>query len=427
MTFSGGLSSSGDYEARLFFNDSYNVEATAQFSVDEAAASITTSKPVYQVDEVIEVDFSGAPGNKKDWIGLFPEGGDNYAELDWYYTDETKNGTAGITNGTVTFSGGLSSSGDYEARLFFNDSYNVEATDQFSVTGGPATEIYDLPATSSTGSYTLKWRVIGGGLVTNVSYILEDSDISFPNPTPYWTYSGERSYLFTDKPDGTYWYMVAVGGTAYSAPASITVSRPAAAPPTLRLINNSHYYMVDIQLNGSQQLSYPDTINPSGGYHDFEFTSPGTVDYHVGVGFYDTSPPYTRDIYWTYTGQTTLYDGETTELTCNNPTISQFLCNFQTQKKFGGYYYDDQVPYWCYFIFYYNGSWKFYDKSSMGYTGGNLIGSGTITEVSWPDHASVISFRFGAGGDVIYVMYPFGSFKYKNGPPDWPIIEYIGQ
>ena len=63
----------------------------------------------------------------------------------------------------------------------------------------------------------------------------------------------------------------------------------------------------------------------------------------------------------------------------------------------------------------------------MGYTGVTLIGSGTVTKVSWLDHSNVVSFRLAAGGDIIYVWYPFGSFTYENGPADWKIIEYIGQ
>jgi hypothetical protein len=112
--------------------------------------------------------------------------------------------------------------------------------------GFPATvvEIYDLPATSDTGTYTLKWRVIQG-LGSNASTIQEDSDISFSSPTSYWTYSGERSYNFTNKPDGTYYYRVSVGGSAYSDPCSITVSK-ATSEPVLRVINDLYDQYVSI-------------------------------------------------------------------------------------------------------------------------------------------------------------------------------------
>ncbi len=131
VVFSNGLPSPGDYELRLFCNYSWNVVGTDQFRV-EAAASVTTSKSVYQVDELIEVNFSNAPGNAKDWIALFPKGGGNDTYLAWCYTDNTYSGTAGIINGTVTF-WGLPTPGDYEARLFFSGSSIVEATDQFRV------------------------------------------------------------------------------------------------------------------------------------------------------------------------------------------------------------------------------------------------------------------------------------------------------
>jgi hypothetical protein len=129
VVFSDGLPSPGTYEARLFPNNSYNVASVSEtFTVGTV---VTTDQDQYDSGESITVSFSGAPGNDNDWIGLFLEGGGSW--FAWCYTDGTKSGTAGITNGTVTFSGGLSTPGDYEARLFFNDSWNVEVTAQFSV------------------------------------------------------------------------------------------------------------------------------------------------------------------------------------------------------------------------------------------------------------------------------------------------------
>ncbi|MHC4790010.1 MAG: metallophosphoesterase family protein [Planctomycetota bacterium] len=96
---------------------------------------VQTSQPVYEPNEAILVNFSGASGNPYDWIGLYEEGMANDEYIDWFYTDGTKtNGKViDILSGSVTFSGGLSNDGDYEARLFFDNSYNLEATTGFSV------------------------------------------------------------------------------------------------------------------------------------------------------------------------------------------------------------------------------------------------------------------------------------------------------
>ncbi len=111
VTFSDGLANGGDYEARLFFKNSYKVEAIAEFSVvlpsrpsattdasvksrTKSLASLETNKSVYEVNEPIGINFSGASGNYQDWIGLYEKGDANDKYIDWFYTDGTKSGEA---------------------------------------------------------------------------------------------------------------------------------------------------------------------------------------------------------------------------------------------------------------------------------------------------------------------------------------------
>ena len=137
VTF-GSISIDGDYEARLFFADGYTtVEAFAPFIVAGGGGQlepvVTMSKSEYSTGEQIVVNFSGLPGNALDWIGLYEQSADNLTIVDWWYTDGTTSGTAGITDGSLTFDG-ISTPGDYEARLFYNNGYTtVEALDTFGV------------------------------------------------------------------------------------------------------------------------------------------------------------------------------------------------------------------------------------------------------------------------------------------------------
>ena len=116
VTFSNGLANAGDYEARLFFSDSYKLEATARFGVGAVAPpsvqpsksevlakfgvastpppSAEIDKLVYEVNEPIVVNFSNASGNYQDWIGLYEKGDANDKYIDWFYTDGTKSGEA---------------------------------------------------------------------------------------------------------------------------------------------------------------------------------------------------------------------------------------------------------------------------------------------------------------------------------------------
>ena len=116
VTFANGLVEGGDYEVRLFFDNSYKSEATAEFSVvspssssmetvkrrataksraaSSQLASVKTDKSVYSENEPIKVDFSNASGDSQDWIGLYVQGAANDVPIDWLYTDGRKSGEA---------------------------------------------------------------------------------------------------------------------------------------------------------------------------------------------------------------------------------------------------------------------------------------------------------------------------------------------
>ncbi len=145
MQFAGRAA--GNYEARLFFNDSYTLQKKTSFTVASApidncpndpnktapgvcgcgvpegsctqGPSVTTSKSTYAVNESISVNFAGLSGTSSDWIGLYKVGAANTSYLVYQYTG------AGKLKGTLTFAG--RSAGTYEARLFLNDSYTLKS------------------------------------------------------------------------------------------------------------------------------------------------------------------------------------------------------------------------------------------------------------------------------------------------------------
>ena len=119
----------GEYEVRAFFNNSYNLKAKSLFTVMDAedVVSIETDKNEYNVSDNIVVNFEHMQGKlNKDWIAIYPKDSDiNGSNIFlWAYTD-------GSVDGSVTL--GKLPMGEYEARAFFNDSYNLEATYTFKV------------------------------------------------------------------------------------------------------------------------------------------------------------------------------------------------------------------------------------------------------------------------------------------------------
>jgi hypothetical protein len=246
--------------------------------------------------------------------------------------------------------------------------------------------------------------------------IQEDTSTSFSNPTSY-TPTDRYSYSFTNKPDGTYCYRIINVG--YSQPKCITVTRPTAA--VLKIINNGHYPLVDIRTNGQQWANNGEYL-PPGDTFTVTYDTPGTVSINLGAGFYDTNQ--NRDVWFTYTDQTSVSSGQTTTFTVNSPTIGQLLSNFNPSGR------DFSGQYWCYSCniivgykkirFTYGGGWTMYDNNVQ-------VGSGSVILVNWPDYSNYVNFKLCSNCEVIQFWYPFGVFYYENGPTDWPIIEYVGQ
>jgi hypothetical protein len=292
-------------------------------------------------------------------------------------------------------------------------------TAKFNATISTAISLAPLTSPDTDGDYTLSWTV--SGLASTAWSVQESKDSSFATHTNYISYatSSPFTYSFADKPDGFYCYRIGLArGGPFSNTRCVTVQRPTAA--ALRISNNTHYDMIDIRLNGTQQVGYPNSI-PAGSSADFTFTGGGSVDYYFGVGFYNTDG--TRNIWFEGTGTTSVAAGNTTTVTCNNPTIAQLLSGFSDSRDWQGSYYCYSCPTLLHnagFRFTDAGGWTFYEDGVQKTTG-------SVALVSWPDYASVVQFKICPTCDVISLNYPFGTFLYENGPDGWSIIEYVAQ
>ena len=119
----------GTYEVRVFYNNSFILEASKQIIVDENAvvATVETNKNTYLAVEEIVATFDNMSGNEGDWIAIYASGSANtWANmLQWSWIEDD------LVAGTHTFE--AMPAGDYEVRVFFNNSFNDEAIAAFSV------------------------------------------------------------------------------------------------------------------------------------------------------------------------------------------------------------------------------------------------------------------------------------------------------
>ncbi len=111
--------------------------------------SIRTAKDTYAPGEAIVVEFSGLPGNAKDWINVIAAGSSESSYGDWKYTD-------GKASGNLSFKG--VAAGKYETRVYFNNGTKVRARYAFQV------------GSASEGSQTTQGGKSGGGGMTKEEF-----------------------------------------------------------------------------------------------------------------------------------------------------------------------------------------------------------------------------------------------------------------
>jgi hypothetical protein len=101
-------------------------DALTEPAAIDKTPTVSTDKASYDPNETIVYSYSNAGGNSTDWIGLFEAGAPNESELYYYYLN-------GREHGSIIENDPQLPVGSYEARLFFNDTYALEAKTSFIV------------------------------------------------------------------------------------------------------------------------------------------------------------------------------------------------------------------------------------------------------------------------------------------------------
>jgi hypothetical protein len=121
----------GAYDLVLVRSDGTEITRGSVWLEPSDAATISTDRRVYRSGDPITVTWDGAPGNRWDWVGLYPfhakAGSGNYQQ--WFYTGSTVQGSHPLD---ATTHGGAwpLRPGRYTLYLLIDDSYvNVAGTD----------------------------------------------------------------------------------------------------------------------------------------------------------------------------------------------------------------------------------------------------------------------------------------------------------
>jgi len=125
-------STAGNYEFRLFSNDSYSRLATSgSVTVGGGGTpSITVSPTTVAAGGTVTASWNGIVNpTASDWIGLFVPTSEDSTYLDWIYVSCSKSPSSARASGSCPFTVPASvAPGNYELRLYPNNMYTVLAT-----------------------------------------------------------------------------------------------------------------------------------------------------------------------------------------------------------------------------------------------------------------------------------------------------------
>jgi len=198
---------------------------------------------------------------------------------------------------------------------------------------------------------------------------------------------------------------------------NFTVTAPQPVNGTLRVTNNTQYDVVSLKINGQEKI--PSGTSLAVGLTGTISLTPGTYNLVAGIGFIGANG--TRDIWFTIPRTANITGAQTTTTTFVPMTIAQLLTLGATFTDWQGEFFDNNGGFHLARLrFFSNGTWQLFRDNV-------LQSSGPITLVSWPARSSTVQFRISADQPVITIGFPFGSFFFRNGPPNFPIIQYTRQ
>ncbi len=146
---------SGEYEVRLFYNDSLKMEKKVNFKVKGADATITLNKTTYKTGEPIDITLNNVQGVQDNWVGIFQKGAANTWANDlqdqWF---EFRNGTVHMKAPDVP--------GDYEVRLFYNDSLLMAKKASFKINALPVVLSTDKAQYNDGDKITVSYANVAG-------------------------------------------------------------------------------------------------------------------------------------------------------------------------------------------------------------------------------------------------------------------------
>ncbi len=274
------------------------------------------------------------------------------------------------------------------------------------------------PTVSVDGAYTLTWTATGS---TGPWTVQSAADTSFtaPQESTWIDTNPPFATNFGLQPDGNHCYRLRapqMPAGSWSAPACVTVARPATTG-VLKITNRTAYRMVSMKINGQEQIG-PQNFLPAG-HEGAQALTPGTVNYQLGVGFFDNQGR--AEAWFNLGGNATITAGGQTRVDFRL-TVPDLLAGFRSHQDWTGEYWVGTSVHYRTYRFFRNGSWQRFDNGSAAPSA-----SGSVSNPSWPNDALVVKFRTCATCREARLVYPFASFNMEDGSTDWPLVRFVAR
>ena len=227
------------------------------------------------------------------------------------------------------------------------------------------------------------------------------------------------AYVENLPPGDTYAYIVvsynSIGSApVHQSPVSNTVNPPDTTSNTLtRFSNNSVYPVISLEIDGVEQFPSQPMGIPPGQYYQVELPA-GPHTYRASTGFWSGGR---RTEMYVYQNIFTQNSNATIQIPFNDPTIAQILTRFGSSGYYTGDYWMGTLPHSAAFRFHSNGTYTFYRD-------GIAQGSGTYSMYSYTGNFQLTFQVSGFQNGYGYMDERSASFYMKNGPTDWPTIQY---
>jgi predicted Zn-dependent protease len=289
-------STTGSYEFRMFLNNTWKKLATSNTVTVSGSATILQASPTtISQGGIISVNYSGAPGNYYDWIGMFEIGAENGKYIYYQYL-------WGATSGTLSFTAPQNTASTYEFRLFRNNTYLKLATSNpVTVAGLPtinASPTVVRPGDTITVTYSNSptWSLHNVYIWMDL-YSLDDALIYYKDYAQITQSNGTFYFTAPDDP-GKYIFRIMDGWTYYATSNTIEVkvdgiATIAASPTQVSPGQTIQVDFSDAPGNLKDFIAlYKTGVSDKGGYETYQWLNgqiSGTLTFTapLTIGFYE--------------------------------------------------------------------------------------------------------------------------------------------